>query len=81
MPDGSVRRVVSSAPDTLLDLLANTAKFGDYKYICYRDEAYTFADVLDQTARLAEALSRLGVQRGDRVAICMRNYPEWPAAL
>ncbi len=80
MPDGSVCRVVSSAPDTLLDLLAGTAQFGDYEYISYRDEIYTFADVLDQTARLAEALSRLGVRQGDRVAICMRNYPEWPAA-
>ena len=80
MPDGSVCRGVSSAPLTLLDLLAQTAKFGDYEYICYRDEVYTFAEIVDQTARLAEALSRLGVQRGDRVAICMRNYPEWPAA-
>jgi len=80
MPDGNVRRIVPSAPDTLLDLLANTARFGDYEYICYRDEVYTFADVLDQTARLAGALSRLGVKRGDRVAICMRNFPEWPAA-
>ena len=33
MPDGNVWRVVSSAPDTLLDLLAGTAEFGDYEYI------------------------------------------------
>ena len=33
-------------------------------------------------ASLAQQLqSRYGVKHGDRVAIAMRNYPEWPIAL
>ncbi len=74
-------RVVRCAPATLMDLLAATGKFSELEYIRYRGEAYTFGGVADQTARLAGTLGRLGVRRGDRVAICMRNLPEWPAAL
>ena len=32
------------------------------------------------TATLARELQRQGVQKGDRVAIIMRNLPEWPVA-
>ncbi len=78
---GNVCRVVRDAPRSLVDLLENARRFGGLEYLRYRDETYTFADVLEQTARLARALRRMGVRRGDRVAVCMRNYPEWPAAL
>ena len=79
-PDGTVRRVVKTAPPRLLDLLLDARRFADLDYIAYRDEVYTFGDVIQQTTRLAGALQGLGVGRGDRVAICMRNCPEWPAA-
>ena len=79
-PDGSVCRVVKGAPERTLDLLLNARRFADLDYIAYQDEVYTFGDVIHQTARLAGALRGLGVARGDRVAICMRNCPEWPAA-
>ncbi|MDE0101919.1 MAG: class I adenylate-forming enzyme family protein [Bryobacterales bacterium] len=81
LPGGGVDRVVRGAPSTLVDVLAATESFAGLEYIRYRGEAYTFGDVLDQTSRLARALARLGVRRGDRVAVCMRNLPEWPAAL
>ena len=80
VPGGNVCRVVKSAPANLVDVLLAARAFGDLKYLSYRDETYTFADVIDQTARLAAALRGFGVRPGDRVAVCMRNYPEWPAA-
>ena len=76
---GNICRVVKNAPRSVVDLLLNTRAFGGLEYLSYRDETYSFADVIDQTARLAEVLKRLGVRRDDRVAVCMRNYPEWPA--
>ena len=76
---GNICRVVKNAPRSVVDLLLNTRAFGGLEYLSYRDETYSFADVIDQTARLAEVLKRLGVRRNDRVAVCMRNYPEWPA--
>ena len=80
LPDGTVCRVVKGAPHRLLDLLVQARSFAGLEYIAYRDEVYTFGDIIQQTARLAGALRRLGVGRGDRVAVCMRNCPEWPAA-
>ena len=77
---GAVCRVVRNAPRSVVDLLLDTRRFSGFEYLRYRDETYTFGEVIEQTARLAEVLSGLGVRRGDRVAICMRNYPEWPAA-
>ncbi len=47
-------------------------------YLVYEDERLTFADVvaeIDATGHLL--VEHYGVQRGDRVAIGMRNYPEW----
>ena len=72
--------MVKNAPATVVDLLLDTRRFSELEYIAYRDEVYTFGDVIQQTTRLAGTLARLGVGRGDRVAICMRNCPEWPAA-
>lgn len=65
----------------MIDILLDARAFGDLEYLAYGDETYTFAEVISQTGRLARALKRLGVRRGDRVAVCMRNFPEWPASL
>jgi len=42
---------------------------------------FTYAELLAETCRLANALKELGVKRGDRVAIYMGMVPELPAAL
>ena len=36
--------------------------------------------LLDATITLARRLQADGVQKGDRVAVIMRNLPEWPVA-
>ena len=41
-----------------------------------RIEHYTYAALLDRTARVAGALAALGVQRGDRVVVYMPMIPE-----
>jgi acetyl-CoA synthetase len=41
----------------------------------------TYADLLDQVERCANALKELGVGRGDRVAIYMPMIPELPVAM
>ncbi|MBV8170381.1 MAG: acetate--CoA ligase [Candidatus Eremiobacteraeota bacterium] len=43
--------------------------------------ALSFADLLAETCRLANALKELGVKKGDRVAIYMGMVPELTAAL
>jgi acyl-CoA synthetase (AMP-forming)/AMP-acid ligase II len=47
-------------------------------YLVYEDERWTFGEVMAQVDGIASALvERYGVGKGDRVAIGMRNYPEW----
>ena len=47
-------------------------------FLVYEDERWTFDQVFARIDALADALvSRYGIAKGDRVAIGMRNYPEW----
>ncbi|MFD1661822.1 AMP-binding protein [Streptomyces caeni] len=41
-------------------------------------EELTFQEVADRVARLAEPLAGIGVGHGDRVAVLLRNRPEFP---
>jgi fatty-acyl-CoA synthase len=43
--------------------------------VVFGDATWTFADLLDESTRLAHALRGLGVGRGDRVAHCSPNHP------
>ena len=45
-------------------------------YLLYEDERWTYAQAMAETS-IANWVMAQGVKRGDRVAISMRNYPEW----
>jgi acyl-CoA synthetase (AMP-forming)/AMP-acid ligase II len=79
--------VFTQAPRTILDTFAMGAAHADLVHLVHEDERLTFADVRAQAYALAEQLrTTFGVRQGDRVAIAMRNLPEfvvgfWGAAL
>ncbi|HKA14025.1 MAG TPA: class I adenylate-forming enzyme family protein [Myxococcota bacterium] len=51
---------------------------GDQAFLVYEDETWSWAETMRHADALAAALvQRFGVAPGDRVAIAMRNYPEW----
>lgn len=69
-------RSFKNAPATLRDLFADNAS--DAEFLVYEDERLTFAETYDKAAQVAQLLIRsYGIGKGDRVAISMRNYPEW----
>jgi long-chain acyl-CoA synthetase len=69
------------APANLRDMLATARARGTDTFLVYEDERWTFADVMTSIDALGAALSaRYGLGKGDRVAIGMRNYPEWVIA-
>ena len=69
-------RVFANAPKSLRELFADNVS--DATFMVYEDERYTFAQMYTQACQLATALvDQYGVSKGDRVAISMRNYPEW----
>ena len=73
-------RVFKTAPNSLRDLWLIGAQRGDVPYLIYEDDVITYARAHEMVCSLATWLKNHGVQQGDRVAIGMRNYPEWAIA-
>ncbi|MBT8147051.1 MAG: acyl--CoA ligase, partial [Gammaproteobacteria bacterium] len=70
-----------NAASSLPAMLEASKAFGDRDYIVYQDERLSYAEHYRQVARLANHLvDRYGLNKGDRVALAMRNYPEWSVA-
>ena len=79
--DGVEYTVFKNVPPTLRDLFAGARFQGDKDFMIYEDERWSFEKVMAEVDGLGAALvERYGVQKGDRVAIGMRNYPEWVVA-
>ncbi len=75
---GHPMRVFGSAPPTMRSVWEIAQAHGDASYIVFEDERFTYAEVAAQVRSLADLLrGEHGVGSGDRVAIAMRNYPEW----
>ena len=73
---GRSLRVFKNAPVSLRELFADAAS--DKTFIVYETDRLTFAEAWAKAGRIGGLLVRdYGVQPGDRVAISMRNYPEW----
>ncbi len=63
---------------TLPDLLDEiTARDPAHEFIVGAGERLSYADARARARRLAKGLLRLGVRRGDKVALLMGNRPEW----
>ena len=78
---GIPTRTWKTAPATLRNVLELSALHGDQDFLVYEDERYTFTEHFRIAAGLAHALAdRFGITKGDRVAIAMRNLPEWVMA-
>jgi len=74
---GTPMRVYSEAPPSLREVWLASAAHGDSEYLVYNDERWTYNKAHEDVAAIAHWLQQQGVSRGDRVAIAMRNYPEW----
>lgn len=71
-----IRTYANAAPN-LRDAWAATIAYADREYLVYEDERLTYAEAHARVNALGQWLINRGVQPGDRVAIAMRNYPEW----
>ena len=74
---GQSLKAWKSAPQTLRDFWAMTAGHAEKDYMVYQDQRWTYAEAHQEVNRIANWLAANGVEHGDRVAIAMRNYPEW----
>ncbi|MDQ2860853.1 MAG: acyl--CoA ligase [Pseudomonadota bacterium] len=74
---GAPVRTYLHAPPTVRALWLSTAAFAERDYLVYEGERLTYAQAHAQVAAIAGWLAEHGVTPGERVAIAMRNYPEW----
>ncbi len=78
--DAAGLRYYQGAPANLREALAVARNHGDREFLIYEGERRSFNQLLDEADTLAAALQGEGIKQGDRVALAMRNYPEWMVA-
>jgi len=75
---GNTYRVFKNAPPSLVGIFLFGTQFADKDFLIYEDERLTFAETWERACRFANALARdFKIGKGDKVAIAMRNFPEW----
>jgi long-chain acyl-CoA synthetase len=75
---GPVQTFVN-APTSLRQVYQDAVS--DVEFVVAEDQRWTFAEFWNDAATIGHLLVHdLGVRKGDRVAISMRNYPEWMLA-
>ena len=67
----------AQAPVNLVEALSVARQHGDREFLIYEGERRSFNNLLDEANVIAAALQAHGVVPGDRVALAMRNYPQW----
>ncbi|MEL6862742.1 MAG: class I adenylate-forming enzyme family protein, partial [Pseudomonadota bacterium] len=78
--NGVPMKIYPDAPPTIKAILQlGEMQFAARDFLVYEDERVTFAAFARAVEHFAKILiETYGVKKGDRVAIIMRNYPQWP---
>ncbi|MBO9711968.1 class I adenylate-forming enzyme family protein [Sphingomonas sp.] len=77
---GVPTRVWKQAPPSLRVLTQLVRAYGERDFTVYKDERVTYEAHYRAVCHFAAKLREAGVGKGDRVALAMRNLPEWPVA-
>jgi long-chain acyl-CoA synthetase len=80
--DAGVPTTLEPYPDkTLLDYLAESArKWPDRPALLFKGSKVSYRQLEEQSDSLSAALVAIGVKRGDRVALCLPNCPQFMIA-
>ena len=77
---GASIKTYATAPPSLRELWLATLPYADNEYLVYENDRWTYTSAHRDVAALGSWLRSQGVGTGDRVAIAMRNFPEWMLA-
>ena len=77
---GIPTRTWKNAPPTLRAVVEASRAHGEAIFLVNEDERVSFEAFYRAVAAFARVLQAQGVRKGDRVALIMRNLPEWPVA-
>lgn len=78
--NGVPTRTWKNAPPNLRAIAMAGQSHGVRVFTIYEDERVSYDAWFKAVCRLAAELQARGVKKGDRVAVAMRNLPEWPVA-
>ena len=67
----------ASFPDNLRGYFDFGLLHADKEFLIYDSERFLYKDVIAKAAQVGNALISEGIEKGDRVAICMQNNPEF----
>jgi long-chain acyl-CoA synthetase len=73
-------KVWKNLPPSIRAVVELSRAHGEKVFLVYEDERVTFEAFYRAVAALGRALQAHGVKKGDRVAVIMRNLPEWVVA-
>lgn len=74
---GSQIKTYKNAPNDLREVWTSSERYGDRNYLVYGNERISYAQAHKVTTSISGWLYDQGLRPGDRIAIAMRNYPEW----
>jgi len=75
---GVPMRVWKHAPATAAEAFAAARQHGSREFLVHGDERVTYDGFARAVLMVAALLRERGLKKGDRVALMMRNLPEWP---
>jgi len=75
---GVATRVWKHVPATAAQAFARARAHGSREFLVYQGERVTYDGFARASLKVASLLTAKGLQKGDRVALVMRNLPEWP---
>jgi len=64
-------------PDSIRGYLDFALLHSAKECLVYEGERYTYKEVFEKSAQTGNALIKEGIKKGDKVAICMQNNPEF----
>ena len=75
---GVTMAVWKHVPATALEAFTQARSHGSREFLVYENERISYDDFARAVVRLAAHLHGQGLRKGDRLALVMRNLPEWP---
>ena len=77
MIDGIEYPVFTTAAPNLPVLFQICLQHGELDFVVCGDDRFSFSETYFNACRVAQLLKARGINKGDRVAVAMRNRPEW----
>lgn len=75
---GNEYYVFSESPENLLGYYQLGLIHGEWTHVVFEDQQISYSETLSRCYQLANSLQNIyGIEKGDKVAFSMRNYPEW----